>query len=261
MARAVLSGALKSLCTVKDTLHPSDPRKSLSDGQIGEAEGLVAKLAKALEPLETLGGKALTLSELAERHRDVLAALSEHSGEQAAFIGPDGAMLADALDEIAASPSAKSLAVAAYDYVELFTALLSGRIVRRPLRSGLRVRILGLLEARLTESDRVVLGGLVEGTWPPESHTDAWLSRPMRLDLGLDLPERRIGLTAHDFAQLLGAREVILTLSAKIAGAPTVPSRFIQRLAAVAGERWKEAIQARRSLISHGRVRWIIRKL
>jgi ATP-dependent helicase/nuclease subunit B len=92
----------------------------------------------------------------------------------------------------------------------------------------------------LTESDRVVLGGLVEGTWPPESRTDAWLSRPMRLALGLDLPERRIGLSAHDFAQPLGARDVILTHAAKIAGAPTVPSRFLQRLAAVAGERWQE---------------------
>ena len=108
---------------------------------------------------------------------------------------------------------------------------------------GLRVRILGPLEARLTESDRVVLGGLVEGTWPPESRTDAWLSRPMRLNLGLDLPERRIGLSAHDFAQLLGARDVILTHAAKIAGTPTVPSRFIQRLAAVAGERWPDALE------------------
>jgi ATP-dependent helicase/nuclease subunit B len=87
-----------------------------------------------------------------------------------------------------------------------------------------------------------VLGGLVEGTWPPESRADAWLSRPMRLALGLDLPERRVGLTAHDFAQLFGAREVILSYSAKIAGAPTVPSRFIQRLAAVAGTRWQPAL-------------------
>jgi ATP-dependent helicase/nuclease subunit B len=85
-----------------------------------------------------------------------------------------------------------------------------------------------------------VLGGLVEGTWPPESRSDAWLSRPMRLKLGLDLPERRIGLSAHDFAQLLGAREVVLTHAAKLAGAPTVPSRFLQRLAAVAGEHWKD---------------------
>jgi ATP-dependent helicase/nuclease subunit B len=115
-------------------------------------------------------------------------------------------------------------------------------VVRRPGLPGRRVRILGTIEARLTDSDRVVLGGLVEGTWPPETRTDAWLSRPMRRELGLDLPERRIGLSAHDFAQMLGAPEVIVTHAAKLAGAPTVPSRFVQRLAAVAGERWKAAV-------------------
>src|SRR5205085_3295787 len=83
-----------------------------------------------------------------------------------------------------------------------------------------------------------VLGGLNEGSWPPETRGDAWLSRPMRRELGLDLPERRISLSAHDFAQLLGAPEAILTRAAKAAGAPTVASRFVQRLAAVAGERW-----------------------
>ena len=143
--------------------------------------------------------------------------------------------------------------IATSEYVELFSAALAGRVVRRAARPGLRVRILGLLEARLTESDRVVLGGLVEGTWPPESNTDAWLSRPMRLELGLDLPERRIGLTAHDFAQLLGARDVILSFSTKTAGTPTVPSRFIQRLAAVSGERWKGAIARGGKYISWAR--------
>jgi len=64
----------------------------------------------------------------------------------------------------------------------------------------------------------------------------------MRLALGLDLPERRVGLSAHDFAQALGAREVILSYAAKIAGAPTVPSRFVQRLAAIAGSRWQLAL-------------------
>ena len=66
----------------------------------------------------------------------------------------------------------------------------------------------------------------------------------MRLELGLDLPERRIGLSAHDFAQALGAREVILSRAAKVAGAPTVASRFVQRLAAVAGEAlWNKALK------------------
>jgi ATP-dependent helicase/nuclease subunit B len=105
------------------------------------------------------------------------------------------------------------------------------------------VRILGTIEARLIHVDRVVLGGLVEGVWPPETRTDPWLSRPMRLTLGLDLPERRIGLSAHDFAQLLAMPEVILTRAGKLGGAPTVASRFTQRLAAVAGEaQWNEAL-------------------
>ncbi len=104
------------------------------------------------------------------------------------------------------------------------------------------MRILGTIEARLVHADRVVLGGLVETVWPPETRSDPWLSRPMRLDLGLDLPERRVGLSAHDFAQLLGAPEVILTRAAKLGGAPTVVSRFVQRLAAVAGkEKWDAA--------------------
>jgi ATP-dependent helicase/nuclease subunit B len=64
----------------------------------------------------------------------------------------------------------------------------------------------------------------------------------MRHELGLDLPERRIGLSAHDFAQLLGTGEVILTHSAKVGGAPAVASRFLHRLEAVAGEdRWNAA--------------------
>ncbi len=80
---------------------------------------------------------------------------------------------------------------------------------------GAKLHIFGQLEARLTESDRIILGGLVEGVWPPAPRVDPWLSRPMRHELGLDLPERRIGLSAHDFAQLLGHDDVILTHAAK----------------------------------------------
>jgi ATP-dependent helicase/nuclease subunit B len=105
------------------------------------------------------------------------------------------------------------------------------------------VRIFGPLEARLQSFQRVVLGGLNEGTWPPETRSDPWLSRPMRRDLGLDPPERRIGLSAHDFAQALGAEEVILARAAKVAGAPTVASRFVQRIAALAGPRWGDVLE------------------
>ena len=224
-------------------LHRSDPRIGLHDSELAEATEFVAAQARALVPLESIAGQSHRLSDVAARHREVLAALSLQDGEEAALAGRDGSKLADALDELATSKAAAELLVDTSDYVELFAAALADRVVRPPPHPGARVRILGTIEARLTDSDRVVLGGLVEGTWPPESRADAWLSRPMRLDLGLDLLERRVGLTAHDFTQLLGAKEVILSHAAKIAGTPTVPSRFTQRLAAVAGkDRWKAAL-------------------
>ncbi len=134
------------------------------------------------------------------------------------------------------------LMVEAGDYAEVFQAAFADRLVRRRELPGAQLHIFGQLEARLTESDRVILGGLVETVWPPAPRVDPWLSRPMRHELGLDLPERRIGLSAHDFAQLLGHEEVILTHSAKVGGAPAVASRFLHRLEAVAGEeRWKAA--------------------
>jgi ATP-dependent helicase/nuclease subunit B len=240
--RSIRSRLEKSRRQESADLHRSDPRFELTDAELTAAAELVERLVAALAPLETLAKKPHPLADIAARHRAVLAALSRQGADEIAFAGPDGVELSDALDEMASSQAAARLIVEKSDYVELFSAAIAGRVVRRPARPGVRVRILGLLEARLTENDRVVLGGLVEGTWPPESNTDAWLSRPMRLALGLDLPERRIGLTAHDFAQMLGTREVILTRSAKIAGTPMVPSRFIQRLAAVAGARWQSAV-------------------
>ena len=72
----------------------------------------------------------------------------------------------------------------------------------------------------------------------------------MRHELGLDLPERRIGLSAHDFAQLLRHGEVILTHSAKVGGAPAVASRFLHRLEGGAGEaRWNAAKLAGESYV------------
>jgi len=235
-----LMGALKAFDPKQ--LHPSDPRAHLRTAELAAAIEIAGALGRALTPLENIATAPRALSEFAARHREVIAALSHDDRAEAAFDGPDGTKLADALDELAMSPAAGGLSVEPRDYAELFGAALAGRVVRRPAKPALSVRILGPLEARLTENDRVILGGLVEGTWPPESHNDAWLSRPMRLALGLDLPERRIGLSAHDFAQLLGAREVMLTRAAKSGGAPTNPSRFVQRLAAVAGERWNGVV-------------------
>ena len=73
-------------------------------------------------------------------------------------------------------------------------------------------------------------------TWPANTRNDAFLSRPMKSKLGLPPPERRTGLAAHDFQVLLGMDEVLMTRSAKVDNAPTIASRWLQRLTIVAGE-------------------------
>jgi ATP-dependent helicase/nuclease subunit B len=218
-------------------LHPSDPRTDLADAELDLAAELMARLSSALAPLEALSAEARPFRELAAQHQSVIAALSKaETGESMAFGGHDGVKLHEAFDDIACVAAHADLTILPADYAELFKTAICDRVVRRPGLAGVRVHIYGPLEARLQSADRVVLGGLVEGVWPPDPRLDPWLSRPMRHALGLDLPERRISLSAHDFAQALGAPELVLAYPARLGGAPTVPSRFVQRLAAVAGE-------------------------
>ena len=79
-------------------------------------------------------------------------------------------------------------------------------------------------------ADLVILGGLNEGTWPERPAPDPWLNRAMRAQAGLLLPERSIGLAAHDYQQAIAAREVVITRAARDADAETVPSRWLNRL-------------------------------
>src|SRR5262249_18102406 len=82
----------------------------------------------------------------------------------------------------------------------------------------------------------MLLGGLDETIWPPQARTGAFLNRAMREALGLTPPERRISQTAHDFVQAMGHPKVILSRARKRDGAPTVASRFLQRMEALGGE-------------------------
>jgi ATP-dependent helicase/nuclease subunit B len=229
------------------SLHKSEARAKLRDDELNQAQALIAALQQALSPLESVAAsQPHDFAELAHRHRELLIALStDQNGIAAVFEESQGSALASAFDDLLSEQKPSGLMVEFRDYPELFQTAFADRMVRRPESASAHLHIYGQLEARLTESDRVILGGLVEGVWPPAPRIDPWLSRPMRHELGLDLPERRIGLSAHDFAQLLGSADVILTHSAKVGGAPAVASRFLHRLEAVAGEeRWKQAVHA-----------------
>jgi len=116
------------------------------------------------------------------------------------------------------------------DYPALFEALGAGMVVRPAFGRHPRLAIWGLVEARLQQADLLVLGGLNEGSWPGSAEHDPWMSRPMRREFRIAVPERSVGIAAHDFIQALGAPEVALTRAARQDGVPTVPSRWLLRL-------------------------------
>ena len=72
----------------------------------------------------------------------------------------------------------------------------------------------------------------------------------MRKQLGLEAPERKTGLAAHDFATLVASANVLLTRSLKTDGTPTTPSRWLLRVKQLAkGLGIDEKLQARNDLL------------
>jgi inactivated superfamily I helicase len=120
--------------------------------------------------------------------------------------------------------------MSAADFADLLGALLARGEVRDRDAPHPDIMIWGTLEARVQGADLVILGGLNEGTWPEAAKPDPWLNRKMRHDAGLLMPDRRIGLSAHDFQQAIAAPEVWLTRAIRSDDAQTVPSRWINRV-------------------------------
>jgi len=117
------------------------------------------------------------------------------------------------------------------DYRDLFRAVLNGGEVRDPIAPHSGIMIWGTLEARVQGADLVILAGLNDGSWPELPSPDPWMNRKMRAEAGLLLPERRVGLAAHDFQQAIAAREVVLTRAVRDSESETVASRWVNRLA------------------------------
>ena len=187
-----------------------------------------------MAPLDDLlgGGRPAGLEALAAAEIEAAERLAASAGEPGAkrlWSGDDGIAAAAFMDELGSA--ARGLGpVEPRAWPELLDSLMRGRVVRPRYGRHPRLNIWGVLEARLQGADRLVLGGLNEGSWPPPPAADPWMSRPMRAAFGLPAHERRIGLAAHDFSQLFAAPELFLTRAAREAGTPTVPSRWLMRL-------------------------------
>ena len=115
----------------------------------------------------------------------------------------------------------------------LWNELLEGEMRLKTVSTGAihpRLVIWGPLEARLQTADRIILAGLNEEVWPAQPAADAFLPRLFRKHIGLSDPDERIGLSAHDFAQLAAAPDVILLNSQRREDKPAVASRWLWRL-------------------------------
>ncbi|MDA0368003.1 MAG: double-strand break repair protein AddB [Proteobacteria bacterium] len=213
------------------------------------AKPLMAALRRPNAPLEALVSAHLGFAE-------ELAASDDAAGSERLWQGDAGESLSDLFREIiegvAGLPNVRGA-----DYPALIEELMADRVVRPRFGGHPRLAIWGPLEARLQQADLLILGGLNEGKWPPETESDPWLSRPMRHRFGLPLPERRIGLSAHDFVQSACAPEVVLTRALKVEGTPTVASRWLLRLETLVGAPQEvEAARAARYLGWMQRLDW-----
>jgi double-strand break repair protein AddB len=118
----------------------------------------------------------------------------------------------------------------AVDFGNLLQNLLSSGEVRSAERADPLIRIWGTIEARVQGAELIILAGLNEGSWPETPGHDPWLNRALRKQAGLLLPERRIGLAAHDFQQAALGPEVWITRAVRNDEAETVVSRWLNRL-------------------------------
>jgi ATP-dependent helicase/nuclease subunit B len=212
----------------------------------------VRELNRFIDCLEGVFGrfndKATPLKDLLKTHLDFAEALAtsdEKVGASRLWAHDDGEELANFVAELSAAADTLD-DVEPWQYPALFDALLKPRAHRPRYGRHPRLHIWGLLEARLQHTDVMILGSLNEGCWPPEAQVSPWMSRPMLEAFGLPQPERRLGLTAHDFTQAASGPQVIFSRAVRSDGSPTVPSRWLLRLQTlIKGTVLKDALRPR----------------
>ena len=196
-----------------------------TEGAVEWAEAL----AVVLEAM--VAAVPLPLGQMVRQHRALTEALAAGvgGGSGALWEKETGAEALAAMQELEAE-APESLRMTPGDYAPLLAGVLGRRQARSALLGDVRIQIMGAQETRVQGADLVILGGLTEGSWPEMPAPDPWLNRRLRRDAGLLLPERRVGLSAHDYQMAVAAPEVVLSRAERSAEAETVPSRWLNRL-------------------------------
>ncbi len=186
------------------------------------AQALDLFLVPEIDSLENHILRHVTVAELLARGTDP-------AGTGKLWLGVEGAAALELMQALQIeAPHGDAITPAGY--CDLFEMQIQPGEVREAFSGHPLVAFHGHREAREIRADLVILGGLTDGIWPAAADPDPWLNRQMRKDAGLLLPERQIGLAAHDYQQAVAAKTVVLSRSVRDAEAETVPSRWLNRL-------------------------------
>lgn len=220
-------------------LQPENPLESLAQwslecqGEDPEMGAWALWLHETLSEAQGSSGNAKTASEHAKALKSTAEKLSAGPGQRAKgriWSGREGAHALRAINDLI-SEGDVDMELDAWEFRNLL-ASVRGKIGENALSKGQRhdVTITGTFHPVSEKTGRAILCGLNEGSWPKRPGLDPWMSRQMRKDAGLPLPEREIGLSALDFQTAVNAPEVFLTRSTRDAESPLVPSRWLNRL-------------------------------
>ncbi len=240
--------------------HAPQWRLSLSAEAIEGARDLAARIAQAVEPLVSVlvriaDGRVLTdklaLGDWAGRTGRVLEAVcADERGDLSALWSDEaGETLASHLGEIMSADG--RIEADGPQWIDIFGALTASEAVKPKAMRHPRVFVFGTLEARLQSVDMLVIGGLNEGSWPGQTTNNPFLSRMMKAEIGLEPPERRIGQLAHDFQMASGTRHLVYSRALRQGSAPTVASRWLQRLVALGGREFESRLKTRGDAYRH----------
>lgn len=197
----------------------------------------IDKLQQQFEPIQT-GFNTIEGKRLAEMVEELIhfaeQLATDEKGDCHLWMGDGSKELNSFFAELI--ETAPNQQVSVEELAGILRALMRSKTVRAHYGTHPRLQILSSMEARLQRYSRVILADMNEGNWPQAPESDPWINRTMRTELGLPSPDKKIGLQAHDFIQQLASGEVFMLRTALVDGAETIPSRFIQRLAALLPE-------------------------
>ncbi len=135
------------------------------------------------------------------------------------------------------------MSVPAY-FVFISNYLLSLSL-RPKINSHPNISIMNSIEARLITADLYIMAGLNEDIFPRVTSDDPWMSRPMKAKFKLPLPERKVGLSSHDFVEFFCKKNVVMTHALKVDGNNTITSRWLTKLSAIvkiANLKWDDSL-------------------